>query len=104
MRLDPSRQDAVEALYARMYYLEKKWMDGVAASDRALKANPDCFLAHVIRSKCCAELVDMRGAVSSMRQAVEIAPYREGHSGLLFEMNYLPETTPETLYVGRKLT
>ena len=98
MRLDPSRQDAVEALYARMYYLEKKWKDGIAASDRALKANPNCFLAHVIRSKCCAELIDMRGAVSGMRQAVDIAPYREGHSGLLFEMNYLPETTPEALY------
>jgi protein O-GlcNAc transferase len=97
-RLDPSRQAAVEALLARMHYLEKNWKDGVAASDRALSANPGNFLAHVIRSKCCAELVDMQGAVSGMRQAVEIMPYREGHSGLLFEMNYLPETTPETLY------
>jgi predicted O-linked N-acetylglucosamine transferase (SPINDLY family) len=98
LRLDPSREAAVESLFARMYWLEKKWKDGIAAAERALKANPQYFLAHVIRSKCSSELADMEGAVASMRRALDIVPHSEFHSGLLFEMNYLPETTPEILH------
>jgi predicted O-linked N-acetylglucosamine transferase (SPINDLY family) len=98
LRLDRSRQAAVQALFARMYWAEKKWQDGIAAANRALEANADYFLAHVIRSKCCSELADMQGAVSGMRRALEITRHSEFHSGMLFEMNYLPETTPESLY------
>jgi protein O-GlcNAc transferase len=98
LRMDPSREAAVQALFARMYYLEEKWKDGIAASDRALKANPEYYLAHVVRSKCCSALFDTQEAVSSLRRAIEIVPHSEFHSGLLFEMNYLPDTTPESLY------
>ena len=69
----------------------------MAAADRALIANPEYFLAHVIRSKCCSELAEMEEAVLSMRRALEIVPHSQFHSGVLFEMNYLPETTPESL-------
>ena len=98
LRLDPARQASVQALYARMYWSEEKWTDGIAAADRALKANPKYFLALVIRSKCCSELDDSEGALSSMRQALEIVPHSEFHSGMLFDLNLLPETTPESLY------
>lgn len=98
LRLDPARQASVQALYARMYWSEEKWMDGIVAADRALKANPKYFLALVIRSKCCSELDDSEGALWSMRRALEIVPHSEFHSGLLFDMNLLPETTPESLY------
>ncbi len=98
LKLDPSRQAGVQALFARMYWSEKKWKEGIAASDRALESNPKFYLAHVIRSKCYAELNDIRDSISSMRRALDIVPNREFHSGLLFEMNYLPETTPESYY------
>jgi protein O-GlcNAc transferase len=98
LRLDPARQASVQALYARMYWSEEKWTDGIAAADRALKANPKYFLALVIRSKCCSELDDSEGALSNMRQALEIVPHSEFHSGMLFDLNLLPETTPESLY------
>jgi protein O-GlcNAc transferase len=32
-----------------------------------------------------------------MRRALEIVPHSEFHSGVLFEMNYLPDATPESL-------
>jgi protein O-GlcNAc transferase len=99
LRIDPARQAPVQALLARMYWHEEKWRDGIAAADHALDANPRYFLAHVIRSKCCSALGDMEGAVSSMRRALEIVPHSEFHSGVLFEMNFLPETTPERLQI-----
>jgi tetratricopeptide (TPR) repeat protein len=94
LRLDPSRQAAVQALFARMYWFEGKWKEGIAAADRALEANPNFFLAHIIRSKCCSELGDIQESIPSMLRALEIVPHRELHSGVLFEMNHLPETTP----------
>ncbi len=99
LRLDPSRQAAVQALFARMFWFEGKWREGIAAADLALKANPKFFLAHIVRSKCCSELGDIQESIPSMLRALEIVPNRELHSGLLFEMNYLPETTPESLYI-----
>jgi protein O-GlcNAc transferase len=98
LRLDPTRQVAVQALYARMYWSEGSWTEGLAAADRSLAANPDYFLALVIRAKCCAELDDTQSALSCMRRAIEIVPHSEFHSGLLFDINLLPETTPESLY------
>ncbi|HXA63771.1 MAG TPA: tetratricopeptide repeat protein [Bryobacteraceae bacterium] len=99
LRLDPSRQAAVQALLARMYWFEKNWKQGIAAADRALEANPKFFLAHIVRSKCCSELGDIQESIPSMLRALAILPNRELHSGLLFEMNYLRETTPESLYI-----
>jgi protein O-GlcNAc transferase len=98
LRLDPSRQAAVQALVARMYWFEGKWKEGIAAADRALEANPKFFLAHIVRSKCCLELGDIQQSIPSMLRALEIVPHRELHSAVLFEMNYLPETTPESFY------
>ncbi len=98
LRIDPSREAAVQALFARMYFLEQKWNDGISAADRALAANPSYFLAHVIRGRCCSALGRMEEATESTRLAIESAPHQEFHSDLLFDMNYLPETTPEELY------
>lgn len=98
LRLDPSREAAVQSLLARMYCVEKKWTEGIAAADRAVAANATYFLAHIIRSKCCAELGDWSGSAESTRRAVESAPHVQFHSDLLFDLNYLPETTPESLY------
>jgi protein O-GlcNAc transferase len=98
LRLDPSREAAVQALLARTYSLEGRPLDAIAAADRSLQANPDYFLAHAVRSRCCAELGRIAESVESRRKAIEICPHRPFHSMLLFDLNYLPETTPEALY------
>ena len=98
LRVDPLREAAVQALFARMYYLEQNWSDGLAAADRSLAANPHYFLAHVIRARCCSALGRMEDATDSTRLAIESAPHQQFHSDLLFDMNYLTETTPESLY------
>src|SRR5579862_1704320 len=96
--LDPSREAAVQALFARMYCLEEKWLEGITAADRALAANPTYFLAHVVRARCCSAIGDWKGSADSTRRAVESVPHVQFHSDLLFEMNYLPQTTPESLH------
>ena len=98
LRLDPSREAAVQSLYARMYLLERRCPEAIAAADCALKINPRYFLAHVVRGRACASLARMDEAVESKRSAVEICPNSGIHSDLLFEMNYLPGTTQESLY------
>jgi protein O-GlcNAc transferase len=98
LQLDSSREAAVEALFARMYCLEEKWLEGIAAAERAIAAKPTYFLAHVVRRKCCLAIGDWIGSAQSTRHAVESMPHAQFHSNLLFEMNYLPDTTPETLY------
>ena len=98
LSLDPSKQAPVEALNARMLFLEKKYRDAIQAADRSLAANPDYYLAHLIRAKACSALGRPEEAVRSLRRSVEIVPDVTTHSQLLFEMNYLAETTPESLY------
>ena len=98
LRLDPAREAAVESLFARMHMMEQKWTAGMAAADRALAANPDYYLALIVRSKCCAALGWMDECAKSKRRALGIAPDRALHSDLLFEMNYLADCTPEALH------
>lgn len=98
LRLDSARLAAVEALYARMFWTEENWADAVQAADRALQANPNYYLALVVRGRACASLSRMPEAVQSLRRAIEMVPEADIHSSLLFDMNYLPETTPEILY------
>ncbi len=98
LRLDPSRLAAVEALYARMFWTEKKSIQAIAAADRALAANPDYYLALVIRAEACAEQFRMTEAADSLRRSLTILPEPCLHSSLLFDLNYLAETSPEILY------
>jgi predicted O-linked N-acetylglucosamine transferase (SPINDLY family) len=98
VRMDPSRLAAVEAVYARMFWTEKKYTDAIAAADRALAANPGYYLALVVRGQACTALGRMPEVVHCLRQSLEVAPDPATHSSLLFTMNYLAQTTPETLY------
>jgi predicted O-linked N-acetylglucosamine transferase (SPINDLY family) len=98
LRMDPSMLAAVEALYARMFWTEKKYTDAIAAADRSLAANPDYYLALVVRGKACSALGRMSEVIDCLRRSVQIVPDPIIHSSLLFNMNYLAETTPETLY------
>lgn len=98
MRLDPFRKAAIEALSARMFWLEGKQAEALEAADRALAVNPDYYLALLIRGKACSAMGRMPEAVTSLGRSVEIVPNQIIHSGLLFQMNYLADTTPEALY------
>lgn len=98
LRLDPSLEVAVQSLLGSMFRNEERLMDALACVDRALAIDPGYFYAHVIRGRCCSALGRMHEACESFRRAVEINPHPEPHSSLLFQMNCLAETTPETLY------
>jgi protein O-GlcNAc transferase len=97
-RLDSSLKAAIQALIARMYWMEEKWTEAIAAADLALAANPSYFLAWVIRAKCCAKLGRMDEACENNRCAVAIHPHAIIHSDLVFDMNYLSSTTPEAIF------
>ena len=98
LRLDPSKAAAVEALYARMFWTEKKYSEAIAAADRSLAANPNYYLALVVRGRAYTEQGRMPEAVESLRRSLEIVPDSTIHSSLVFNMNYLAETTPEALF------
>jgi len=98
LQLDSSREAAVQALFARMYCLEDRYLEAIAAADRAAAAKPTYFLAHLVKRKCCGAVRDWIGAAESTRRAVESMPHMQLHSNLLWEVNYLAETTPESLY------
>ncbi|MGD0297275.1 MAG: tetratricopeptide repeat protein [Bryobacteraceae bacterium] len=98
LRLDPNRLAAVEALRARMYLTEGKSGDAIAATGRALQANPDHYLALVIRGEACTVQFRMAEAVQNLRRSLKTVSDSTVHSNLLFAMNFLPDTTPETLF------
>ena len=98
LELDPTREAAIQSLFARMYLLEERYPEAIAAASRALTSNPRYYLAHVMQAQAFSALARMDEAVESNRRAVEIYPGPEFHSDLLFQMNYLPATTPEILY------
>ena len=98
LRLDPSMLAAVEGLHARMFWTEKKSIEAIAAADRALQANPGYYLALTIRAEACGEQYRMAEAADCLRRSLKIVASPTIHSSLLFDMNYLPETTPEMLY------
>ena len=99
LRLDPSLEATVQSLFGRMYVREGQWINAIAAADRALQADPLNYVAHLVRSRSCAALARMEEAVESSRRSIGIALNKEFHSGLLTEMNYLADVTPEALYV-----
>jgi tetratricopeptide (TPR) repeat protein len=98
LRMDSSMLAAVEALYARMFWAEEKYTDAIAAADRSLAANPKYYLALVIRGRACSAQGRMLEAVDCSRRSLEIVPEPTLHSGMLFDITCLTETTPEVLY------
>ena len=98
LHLDPSLRAAVEALNARMFWIEKKYVDAIAAADRSLAANPSYYLALVVRGRACSALGRMAEADECLRRSLEIVPDPTIHSSLLFNLNYLSATTPESIF------
>ena len=74
MQLDPSLRAAVEALDARMFWTEKEYADAIAAADRSLAANPDYYLALVVRGRACSALGTNGGGSGCLRRSLEIVP------------------------------
>ena len=97
-RLDRGLTAQVEALLSNIEWREGNYVAGLAAADRAIQADPAYCYAHLARADCCAALCLAEDACESRRRALAIQPHPEPHSNLLFEMNYLPATTPEQLY------
>jgi predicted O-linked N-acetylglucosamine transferase (SPINDLY family) len=73
-------------------------LKGLAEADRKLRKFPNDRPSHVARYMANVILYRPAEAVRSVRRALELAPDPKFHSEMLFQMNYLPETTPEALY------
>ena len=100
LQQDAALAAPVNALFARMLWAERRWQEAIAAADLALASNPQNFLALIIRSRCCSALGRMPEAYAANSGALEIAPHAEFHSQLLFEMNFLEGTRPESLFAA----
>ena len=98
LRLDGSLEAAVQSMFARMYYNEGRWSEALAAADRSLEADSDNALTHFVRSSACSALGRTAESLESTRRALEISPSPTYQSHLLFTMNFLAETTPESIY------
>ena len=96
---DPGMAARVDAQLARMLWTERKWAEALGMADRALAADPRNFLALIIRSRCSAALAHVREACEANRRAMNVTPHAEFHSQLLFELNFLSDTTPESLAI-----
>jgi len=101
-KLDPGRYADAEAMSARMHMRDQEYSEALAAAERAINADPRNFLAHVIRSRSYSYTLRMEEAIRSLRTALEIRPDVTFHSCLVFDSNYLPETTPESLYADAR--
>jgi protein O-GlcNAc transferase len=73
-------------------------LQALAEAERRLRKFPDDRSAHVARYMASFLLFRPVEAVRSLRRALELAPDPKMHREMLFMMNYLPETTPESLY------
>ncbi len=95
--LEPDIAAPVDAVLARMLWTERKWAEALDTADRALARDARNFLALIIRSRCSAAMARMKEACEANRRAMNVTPHPEFHSQLLFELNFLIETTPESL-------
>jgi tetratricopeptide (TPR) repeat protein len=98
LRLDNSRKAGVEALNARMFWMEGHPQGALEAADRALAVNPNSYVALLIKDQVCSAIGKEAEAVEALRRAVAILPDQNLHSSLLFRMNYIAGTTPESIY------
>lgn len=69
-----------------------------AEASRNLRKFPGDRPSHVARCMANGVLYRPAEAVESARRALELEPDRKMHSNMIFQMNFLPETTPEALY------
>jgi tetratricopeptide (TPR) repeat protein len=70
----------------------------VAEAERTLREFPDDRACHVIRGMAHKALFYPAEFVASARSALDLAPDPSIHGDMLFQMNCLPETTPEALF------
>ena len=98
MSLDAALAARVESLLSNMHWNEGNYAAGLACADRAIQADPGYGFAHLARADCCSALCRITEACQSRRRAIELQPHPEPHSNLLFEMNFLTDTTPENLF------
>jgi protein O-GlcNAc transferase len=96
--LDLLREAVAHAVRARMHWAEDKMAEAIGDADRAIHADPANFLAHVVRSVACYSLCRTEEADAGRRRALEIIPNPVIHSAVLFGMNFLAASTPESLY------
>jgi protein O-GlcNAc transferase len=103
MLQDPTLEVQARLLLAKADANEEAWQEAVRETTRVLELEPDNLEALEIRCISWSCLSRVAEQVADMRRYIAIRPHCELHSRLLFQLNHLPETTPESLFEESRL-
>jgi protein O-GlcNAc transferase len=100
LTLNPSPQTLydIRILQARIDFAEKRWIKSIEGATGLIEADPECIEALQLRQSCYFELGWAQEDVADSRRLIQLQPDNTRHSKILFKINYLRETTPESLY------
>ncbi len=98
IRADPSIEVRARMLLAKASWNGGDWEATIAETSRILELEPDNLEALDLRSRGWGSLSRVAEEIADLQRYIAIRPHCEVHSRLLFKLNYLPETTPESLF------
>jgi predicted O-linked N-acetylglucosamine transferase (SPINDLY family) len=98
LRLHPVVAGPVHALFAAMHFDSREWTEAIEEARRALEVDPRNFLALTAAARSYSALGCIPETIETLRRALAIEPTPDFHSSLLFDLNYLPDATPEAIY------
>ena len=88
----------VNLLLAHLDLVEQDWDSVLARANLILQHEPDNLNALRLRLDYWNYVSDKPQDATDCRRVLEIKPDCETHRRLLFQLNFIPETTPESLY------
>jgi predicted O-linked N-acetylglucosamine transferase (SPINDLY family) len=77
---------------------KEAWEEVIATSTRVLETDASNLEALDLRRYAWYRLGSLDHHLADTKRSLAIAPDVEKHNGLLFKLNFLPETTPESLF------
>lgn len=94
----PSLEADVLLKIAKLRYDASELQEVIGFTSRVLELQPNRLEAISLRGNTYGRMGLAAEEVQHYRRYLEIQPDMHVHSELIFKLNYLPETTPETLY------
>lgn len=98
LKVDPSIKASAALLSADIAFRQEDWTAAAAEAARCLETAPDTVYALVLHARACEKLARIEEAVSSARRCLAIERHLAMHHWLTFQINLVPETTPESLF------
>ncbi len=96
--VDPSLHADGAMLSATIAFREGDWKAAAAEAARILELAPDSLYALRLHAGACERLARIEEAMQSARRSLSIERDGELHHWVLHRLNFLSETTPESLF------